>query len=46
METVRRIFTWFAADANATDSVPGDERLLPIGTLEDAARVAMAAHPG
>jgi hypothetical protein len=46
METVRRFIAWFAADTIETDCERGDEGLLKIGTLEDAARVAMAAHSG
>ena len=46
METVRRFIAWFADDATERDCAHGDERLLQLGTLEDAARVARAAHPG
>ena len=46
MNTLRRFIAWLADDPTETDGVIGDEQLFTITTLEDAARVAMAAHFG
>jgi hypothetical protein len=46
MDTVRRFIAWFVDDISESDCAPEDEQLFKIGTLEDAARVAMAAHSG
>ena len=46
METVRRFIAWFADDTTDYHGVACDEVVLKLATLEDAARVAMAAHSG